>query len=153
MREILRELTTSDPEHPDVWLSTEDGWSISINEDRRAVFENVEDTEGTPRHMLGVDDDGAMHLWSLLIAGDLAALERLDWQAGYGNPPLTPAQLHAIEENTMRGYREFYDALGAERPGTRCQRADCERGTVQYSVFCRPHHFESIYKMPSPFNH
>lgn len=40
--------------------------------------------------------------------------------------------------------REFYENLGAERPGTQCRRTGCDRGTVQYSVFCAAHHFESV---------
>jgi hypothetical protein len=48
--------------------------------------------------------------------------------------------------------REFYDSLGAERPGTTCRRPQCSRGTVELSVLCRPHHFESIKGRPSPFS-
>jgi len=40
--------------------------------------------------------------------------------------------------------REFYENLGAERPGTQCRHGGCDRGTVQYSVFCAAHHFESV---------
>jgi hypothetical protein len=48
--------------------------------------------------------------------------------------------------------REFYDALGPERPGTRCRREDCTRGAVSYSAFCRPHHFENVKKKTCPFS-
>jgi len=47
--------------------------------------------------------------------------------------------------------REFYDKLGEERVGTKCKRDECARGTVQFSVLCRPHHFESIKGKPCPF--
>lgn len=47
--------------------------------------------------------------------------------------------------------REFYEKLGDERPGTKCKRDGCNRGTVQFSVLCRPHHFESIRGKSCPF--
>jgi len=39
---------------------------------------------------------------------------------------------------------QFYESLGAERPNTQCRHNQCDRGTVQYSVFCASHHFESV---------
>ena len=48
--------------------------------------------------------------------------------------------------------RQFYQSLGAEREGTLCRKAGCERGSVALSVFCRTHHFESVKKRPCPFH-
>ncbi len=31
LREILAELETSDPEHPDAWLSHESDWTITVS--------------------------------------------------------------------------------------------------------------------------
>ena len=56
------------------------------------------------------------------------------------------------EETMRRLDRKFYDLLGDERPGTKCRDAECVRGTVKFSVFCRTHHFEQIKKRPCPFN-
>jgi hypothetical protein len=47
--------------------------------------------------------------------------------------------------------KQFYQSLGDEREGTVCQKAGCGRGAVALSVFCRPHHFESIRQRPCPF--
>lgn len=52
----------------------------------------------------------------------------------------------------MNADREFYEGLGDEIRANPCRNQDCERGAVQYSVFCRVHHFESIRKRPCPFS-
>jgi hypothetical protein len=49
--------------------------------------------------------------------------------------------------------RRFYDSLGAERADVPCREPGCTRGAVGYSVLCRPHHFESIKRKRSPFQH
>jgi hypothetical protein len=49
--------------------------------------------------------------------------------------------------------RTFYDSLGAERAGIPCREPGCTRGSVEYSVLCRPHHFESVKRKASPFRH
>jgi len=48
--------------------------------------------------------------------------------------------------------RQFYQSLGHERASTPCRAQNCSRGAIQYSVFCRVHHFENIQKKPCPFN-
>jgi hypothetical protein len=40
----------------------------------------------------------------------------------------------------------------AWQPGIGYRRDGCARGAVPFSVLCRPHHFESIKKRPSPFH-
>lgn len=47
--------------------------------------------------------------------------------------------------------RQFYQSLGAEREGAVCRKAGCGRGAVALSIFCRPHHFESVKQRPCPF--
>lgn len=49
--------------------------------------------------------------------------------------------------------RKFYDSLGPERADVPCREPACTRGAVAYSVLCRPHHFESIKRKVSPFQH
>jgi len=49
--------------------------------------------------------------------------------------------------------REFYDSLGPERLDSRCKQEGCDRGVVQCSVFCRPHHHESVRGRASSFTH
>lgn len=63
-----------------------------------------------------------------------------------GGPPPPPA-----DEILTQLDQEFYDQLGEERVDKPCKTEGCSRGSVQYSVFCRIHHFESIKKKPCPF--
>ena len=94
--------------------------------------------------------------WSDRLTGkadDLAASKiiryylRFDaWPDRLDAPDPPPAH-----EIIARLDREFYEKLGEERPGTKCKRDECTRGTVQFSVLCRPHHFESIKGKPSPY--
>lgn len=44
----------------------------------------------------------------------------------------------------------FYGSMGPEDLSKKCRREGCERGVVAFSVLCREHHFESIFKRPSP---
>lgn len=57
----------------------------------------------------------------------------------------------AVETN-LQFYREFMDLLGPERADVQCRREGCERGAIELSVFCRPHHFESVQRVPYPFD-
>jgi hypothetical protein len=70
------------------------------------------------------------------------------WPERLGAPDPPP-----VEETVARLDREFYDSLGAERAGTECRHEGCARGTVQFSVLCRIHHFENIKKKSCPFSH
>lgn len=64
-----------------------------------------------------------------------------------GGPPPPP-----VDEILRRLDREFYDKLGDENPEKKCRCEDCNRGAVQFSVFCRVHHFENIKKKPCPYS-
>jgi hypothetical protein len=64
------------------------------------------------------------------------------WTRPTPRPPSPP---------TPEQSRRLYDALGAEQPDTTCRSHDCIRGAVEFSVFCRKHHYESIYDEPCPF--
>lgn len=55
------------------------------------------------------------------------------------------------EETKLKLDREFFDALGTERPDVSCSEKGCARGAIHHSVLCRVHHFESIKKEPCPF--
>jgi hypothetical protein len=81
----IAELAQPDSEHPDCWLSSEDGWSVSLFESGLAVLENIETDEG-PWYLTDVSRETALELWSLLQAGDLPTLRAKAWQSGYGAP-------------------------------------------------------------------
>lgn len=80
----LNELDKPDAEHPDCWLNTEDGWSISVFESSLTIFENIETGEG-PWHMHSISKTNALELWQLLQSNNIAALQNKPWVAGYGN--------------------------------------------------------------------
>lgn len=64
-------------------------------------------------------------------------------------PPLTKRQIADWQKNLDR---QFYETLGPERELVRCHTVGCQRGAISLSVFCRPHHFESVKGKPSPFD-
>jgi hypothetical protein len=47
--------------------------------------------------------------------------------------------------------REFYDGLGPESPHVSCRKPGCVRGAIEFSVMCRPHHFEMLRRESCPF--
>ena len=47
--------------------------------------------------------------------------------------------------------RQFYEKLGPERADVPCREPTCTRGAVTLSIHCRPHHFTSVMRRPSPF--
>lgn len=83
MAQVLSELSTADSEHPDVSLTHESGWSISVFQSGLAVFENVETGEG-PWHIPRVSAATALELWRLLAAAKISELQWQPWQIGYG---------------------------------------------------------------------
>jgi hypothetical protein len=152
MREILDELEHCDAEHAAAWLSDEDGWTLSPTPKGRVVFS---DPERRDRHLLNVTKERILSLWGLLALGAFEELERQPWLDGDGYVPPSAEERakHANElaEFALRQDRVFFDALGDERPNTRCRAPDCERGAIPFSVLCKRHHFESIQKQPCPF--
>jgi hypothetical protein len=63
---VLAELDgTHDPEHPDVALSHESGWTLSAFESGLLVWENLEEDD-EPRHMTEVSRSEVLRLWLAL---------------------------------------------------------------------------------------
>jgi hypothetical protein len=86
MRELLAELDQDDPEHPDVSLSHESGWSLSVFQSGLVVWEYVEEAGEEriePRHQLGVSTEKALDLWLKLSRAELDAIEQEPWRLGY----------------------------------------------------------------------
>jgi hypothetical protein len=48
--------------------------------------------------------------------------------------------------------REHYDFYGEEDSNRPCKVAECDRGSVKFSVHCRTHHFENVMRKPCPWN-
>lgn len=88
----------------------------------------------------GADDNAAAEVIRYYIRFD-AWPEEL----GQGDPP-------PPEEAMRLSDRKFYDDLGEERPDQPCKVEGCTRGSVNYSVRCRTHHFEMVKNKPCPFD-
>jgi hypothetical protein len=151
MREVLAELDSySDAEHSDAWLSDESGWTLSVGQDGRLVWENV-DADGPVRHLSGVPRERALALWIALSEGRIADVEAQPWRDGHGRSPPTAGEEAIVAAALLAWQREFVDRLGDERADERCGHPGCERGAVPFSTLCRRHHFESVMKRPYPF--
>ena len=154
MRELLAQLDQHDPEHPDAWLTHESGWTLAVFESGLVVWENIE-SAGEPRHQVGISREKAVSLWLKLSRGEIGEIEQEPWSPGQA-PPVSPEQraelARKVEEATRAAFRSFYERLGPEDAAVPCRRAGCQRGAIHNSVFCRVHHFESIYHTPCPFH-
>ncbi|MGV3661957.1 MAG: hypothetical protein ACO1TE_17365 [Prosthecobacter sp.] len=156
MRGLLATLDIPDPEHPDVSLSHEDGWTLSFHEGGLAVWENVENLDLEPRHMSDVSREDALRWWLMLSKGDMESIERLPWKQGH-RPPMSDEEREKRQREVaafmLASSRSFYDSLGPENPAKLCRHEGCTRGTVRFSVLCRPHHYENVYHQTCPFQH
>jgi hypothetical protein len=155
MLELLEELETSDPEHPDTWLTNENGWTLAVHETGVVVWDNLD--AGVPaRHLTNVAKEKAFELWRLLVLGRLNIIEQEPWQPGNG-PPVSGEERAKhkaeIDELLLAQDKQFYDSLGEERPTVPCREPNCNRGAIALSVLCRIHHFEMIQGRPSPFSY
>lgn len=84
IREILASLRAADAEHPDVALEHESGWALTYLRGGLLVYENVEESDVAPRHMVSVEEAGVLALWKALAAGDFERIENEPWLPGYG---------------------------------------------------------------------
>jgi putative hemolysin len=80
---LLRELDDrpEDTEHGSVAVTHESEWCLSVFRGGYVTFEHLED--GGECHMLDVSEAKIIELWSLLAAGDIAAIQREPWKPGY----------------------------------------------------------------------
>lgn len=150
LREVLAELDADDDEHPDASLTHDSEWCLSASQDGALVYQNLDDPD--PRHMPDVSREQVLALWLKLAAGNLDAIEAEAWRPGYPEGDLEEAK-RAAAQQTLDAARAFYDSLGEERADQPCRKPDCRRGAIELSVFCRPHHYESLRGEPCPFDH
>ncbi len=100
----------------------------------------IEDTANAARQFQATPSDE-------LLLESFVYYWRFDaWLPEPGAPEPPP-----LEEVKLRLDREFFDGLGEERPEVSCKAQACSKGAVQYSIFCRIHHFEMVGKKPCPF--
>jgi len=78
LKALVGELDSADPEHPDVAVSDESGWTLSAYPDGWVRWENVE--EGDEAFELAdVSRDEVARLFTLVARGDLDAVRELPW--------------------------------------------------------------------------
>ncbi len=152
MREMLTELDPNYEEHGAAWVADAADNTLEWSVDGTMAYARPGESS---RHLNQVSIERAVGLWLKLVDGRFDELERQAWLPG-AHDPLSADERARLDERfaaIQRAQdRELYDELGAERPGTRCRHPGCERGTVAFSVLCKPHHFESIRGRPSPFD-
>jgi hypothetical protein len=78
---VLAELDEpEDPEHPDVWISSE--WILSATQSGRLIWENDETGEG-PHHMGPVPRETVSALFHAVANDDLQTVHAQAWLPGY----------------------------------------------------------------------
>ncbi|MGW2895716.1 hypothetical protein ACWDAO_14125 [Streptomyces sp. NPDC001212] len=80
MRRVLDGLAQADDEHPDVSLTHESGWCLSVFGGGLLVWENPDDDSVNPGEMRNVARKEILRLFGLLAAGNIASIEELPWQ-------------------------------------------------------------------------
>jgi hypothetical protein len=78
---LVAELDRLDAEHPDVAVSHESGWTLTASPSGRLLYENVDDLDQEPRHLV-VDRRRASELFRVLAVGELSRLEAEPWRSG-----------------------------------------------------------------------
>lgn len=103
--------------------------------------QTIEDTANAARQFQAHPSDE-------LLLESFAYYWRFDaWLPEPGAPEPPP-----WEETKMELDKEFFEGLGPERLDVPCRTEGCTKGAVQYSVFCRRHHFEMVKKELCPFD-
>lgn len=83
--ELLDELALTDAEHPDVSVTHESEWCITVGRSGAVILENVEDDDGDPVHAVGLGREEILALLRELAVGNVDKLRSGVWQPGY--PP------------------------------------------------------------------
>jgi hypothetical protein len=84
--ELLDELLVADAEHPDISVTHDSEWSLSVHKSGFLVLENLE--EGEPTHCGPLSREEVLHLMVAVASGRLDEVRAIPWRAGY--PPHAP---------------------------------------------------------------
>lgn len=74
LRSALAELAVSDEEHPDTWLTDQNGWCVIVNESGLVMLTN--DSGDCTFRRTGVSNEQALELWLLLQRGKVEEIQR-----------------------------------------------------------------------------
>jgi hypothetical protein len=80
---LLDELRDATPEHGDVAVSHESGWTLTVMASGRVVWENIEQG-GAPGHMGGPSREETLELMRLVASGEIGPVRSRRWVPGYG---------------------------------------------------------------------
>ena len=86
---LLAELdgARDDPEHRNIAVTHETGWSLGVYYEGVVILENVEDLEVEPRHLvLSRSDPLVLTLMEAVASGSVDDVLKEPWQPGYGSP-------------------------------------------------------------------
>jgi hypothetical protein len=78
IEDLIAELASSDPDHPDIAVGHESGWGLSAFPSGLVLWGNV-DSDDAERRML-VSRERLLELMRAVAEGDLAELERQPWE-------------------------------------------------------------------------
>jgi hypothetical protein len=81
--DLLDELLNADPEHPDIAVTHESEWSVTVYKSGFVVLENLEERE--PFHLGPLDRNATLDLMVAIAAGRIDDVRAKAWVAGY--PP------------------------------------------------------------------
>ena len=81
--DLLDELTKADAEHPDIAVTHESEWSVTVYRTGYVVLENLE--AGEPFHLGQLDRNAMLQLMVAIAEGRIDDVRAKPWVAGY--PP------------------------------------------------------------------
>lgn len=81
---LYSELSNSDAENTDVYLTHETEWCLSAFSSGLLIWENVAG-EGDPKHMKATPEEKVIELWTKLSKGNIALIDEESWLPGYGS--------------------------------------------------------------------
>lgn len=81
MDRLLDSLVMDDDQNPDVSLTHESGWTLSVFDGGLVVWQN-RDTGDDPVHMTNLSRQQVLSLWHNLARGETESLQAHAWQEG-----------------------------------------------------------------------
>lgn len=79
--ELLDELAEADDEHPDISVTHESEWCLSVGKSGALILENLEENE--PVHMTSADRAMTLALMVAVAEGRIEDARSAPWKAGY----------------------------------------------------------------------
>lgn len=81
IRQIIAELEHADDEHTDVSLGHESGWTLSVFQGKKLLWENVESPDISPREVTLDSWDAVVDLLLALSRGNIETVNATSWDS------------------------------------------------------------------------